>query len=48
MGDTEYVPEGEDPVLAFINAGHGAAEADALAGGIPDQGPYRLTSPRPW
>jgi len=21
MGDTEYVPEGEDPVLAFINAG---------------------------
>ncbi|HUY20717.1 MAG TPA: cytochrome P450 [Acidimicrobiales bacterium] len=26
MGDTEYVPEGEDPVLAFMNAGTDLAE----------------------
>jgi cytochrome P450 len=26
MGDTEYVPEGEDPVLAFMNAGNDLAE----------------------
>jgi cytochrome P450 len=26
FGDTEYVPEGEDPVLAFMNAGNDLAE----------------------
>jgi cytochrome P450 len=39
MGDTEYVPEGEDPVLAFVNAGTELAELmRSLAG-------YRLEHP---
>ena len=39
MGDTEYVPEGEDPVLAFINAGTELAEL------MRSLGAYRLEHP---
>lgn len=39
MGDTEYIPEGTDPMLAFINAG---AELNALMEGL---GKYRIETP---
>jgi cytochrome P450 len=39
MGDTEYVPEGEDPVLAFINAGMD------LAGLMQELAAHRIENP---
>jgi cytochrome P450 len=39
MGDTEYVPEGEDPVLAFMNAGTDLAEL------MRDLASYRVEHP---